>query len=344
MHLRLLTTPAVFGRCGALLLALGWFSPVVAAEPWSARVELNSGPIAGTVEKNTHVFRGIPFAAPPEGDLRWKPPQPPTTWSEVKVCDQFGPACPQPEALLGKTPQPQSEDCLYLNVWTAAALPQERRPVMVWIHGGGSTSGAGSLPYYDGTALAQEGAVVVTINYRLGPFGYLAHPALSAESPQNVSGNYGVLDQLAALRWVQRNIAAFGGDPQRVTIFGESAGAVAVCRLMVCPQAAGLFHRAIAQSGGAVGRNDHLRRQQRGQPSAESAGEGIARRLLDPQVFSSGHEAVAAALRNIPAEKLLQKTKADSRNFWPGDQVRAYCRWLVDPPRSPKTLQRGETA
>ncbi|MFW6163688.1 MAG: carboxylesterase/lipase family protein, partial [Planctomycetota bacterium] len=179
-----------------------------------------------------------------------------------------------------------------------------RLPVMVWIHGGGHTTGSGAMSYYDGTRLAREGVVVVTINYRLGPFGYFAHPLLSAESERGVSGNYGLLDQVAALKWVQRNIAALGGDPQCVTVFGESAGAVSVCRLMVCPLAEGLFHRAIAQSGGAHGRNRHLRETWYGLEPMEQVGERIAAILGCDEA-----DDVLAALRAVPAAKLLDASK-----------------------------------
>ncbi len=247
--------------------------------------------------------QGIPFAAPPVGALRWKPPQPPTPWEGVRPCTSFGPVCPQPKSAFGQTPEPQNEDCLYLNVWCLAARPEAPRPVMVWIHGGGHTTGAGSLGIYDGANLARKGVVLVTINYRLGPLGFLAHPALSQESPDGVSGNYGVLDQIAALAWVQRNVAGFGGDPKRVTIFGESAGASSVTALMVCPQARSLFHRVIAESGFAGGYRK-LREPWMGQDSAESMGEEIARTL-----GCAGNEDPLAALRAVPAEEMVTKLK-----------------------------------
>jgi para-nitrobenzyl esterase len=197
----------------------------------------------------------------------------------------------------------QSEDCLYLNVWTPVAPDAANHaplPVMVWIHGGAHSTGSAFTPIYDGTRLARRGVVLVTINYRLGPFGYLGHAALSAEAPQGVSGNYGLLDQVAALQWVRTNIAAFGGDPHRVTIFGESAGAVSVCRLMLSPLARGLFHRAIAQSGGVHGRNRHLREFWYGLESLEEVGRVVARRLDCEKAADP-----AAALRDAAADKLL---------------------------------------
>jgi len=226
--------------------------PLFAAD-YSVRID--NGPLSGApgASPEVRVFKGIPYAAPPIGDLRWKAPQPPASWDAARGAKAFSPTCyqqPYPEGSIYRTaPQPMSEDCLYLNVWTAARSASERRPVMVWIHGGALTRGAGSTPVYDGESLAIKGVVVVTINYRLGVFGFLAHPDLTRESAHNSSGNYGLLDQIAALQWVQRNIAAFGGDARRVTIFGESAGSWSVNYLMATPLAKGLFHRAIGESG-----------------------------------------------------------------------------------------------
>ncbi|WP_419167923.1 carboxylesterase/lipase family protein [Candidatus Palauibacter sp.] len=240
-------------------------------------VQTASGNVQGVVEDGVRVFRGIPFAAPPVGDLRWKPPQPVESWGGATLfANSFGPQCMQGSFPAGSVfrgpPAPTAEDCLYLNVWTGAGDASERRPVMVWIHGGALTMGSGSVSAYDGGALAARGAVVVTINYRLGPFGYLAHPLLTAESEHGSSGNYGVLDQIAALEWVRDNIAAFGGDPDRVTIFGESAGSWSVNTLMATPLAAGLFHRAIGQSGGRFGRMMRLSEAPEGARSAEEVG------------------------------------------------------------------------
>ena len=239
---------------GLLFVCLGFAGCGSALE----QVTLDSGPVTGVQQEvdghDIWVFKGIPYAAPPVGDLRWKPPQPVTAWTEPRACVEFGSSCPQPEAreglyalaalAVGET----SEDCLYLNVWSAAESADEQLPVMVWIHGGVEI-GSGSMKVYDGSNLATKGVVVVTINYRLGPLGFLAHPALTAESPDGSSGNYGLLDQIAALRWVRTNIAGFGGDPQNVTVFGESAGAISILALLVSPLAEGLFDRAIAQSG-----------------------------------------------------------------------------------------------
>lgn len=218
-------------------------------------VRVESGLLSGAAGSNpeVRVFKGIPFAAPPVRDLRWRAPKPPLKWDGVRAADKFSAICmqtPYPEgSLYRNAPQPVSEDCLYLNVWTAAKSAKEKRPVMVWIHGGALTRGSGSTPTYDGEALAGKGVVLVTINYRLGVFGFLAHPELTKESDRNSSGNYGFLDQIAALEWVQKNIAAFGGDPKRVTIFGESAGSWSVNVLMATPLAKGLFQRVIGESG-----------------------------------------------------------------------------------------------
>ena len=220
-------------------------------------VQVESGSLAGewNADQTVCVFKGVPYARPPVGPLRWRPPQPPEHWSGIRPADTFGPRCVQPNrpphAVGYFGPEPESEDCLYLNVWTAAPTRGEQRPVMLWLHGGAFLVGSGSLPIFGGGGLAKRGAVVVTINYRLGRLGFLAHPGLSAEQPHGTSGNYGLLDQIAALRWVQANIAAFGGDPSRVTIFGQSAGSSSVSSLMASPLAKGLFHRAIGQSGGA---------------------------------------------------------------------------------------------
>jgi para-nitrobenzyl esterase len=199
-------------------------------------------------------FRGIPYAAPPVGELRWKAPHPIQAWDGIRTAAAWGPRCVQSNRLGDIDPlnKRMDEDCLYLNVWTPTKSPSEALPVMVWIHGGSNLNGAGSQPEYDASQLANKGVVVVTINYRLDIFGFLAHPELTKESGTNSSGNYGLLDQIAALEWVQRNIRAFGGDPTRVTVFGESAGAFDISLLMASPLTRGLFSRAIGESGGAL--------------------------------------------------------------------------------------------
>ncbi len=215
----------------------------------SAPVKVEEGLLQGTSEDGLIVYRGIPFAAPPVGDLRWRAPQPANHWEGVKVATKFAPAPMQG----GKTPSGKNEDCLYLNVWTPAKSANDRIPVFVWIYGGGFSFGSTAEPVYSGEKLAQKGVVLVSIAYRVGQLGFLAHSELSAENPNHVSGNYGLLDMIAGLQWIQKNIAAFGGDPNKVTIFGESAGGIAVSMLCASPLAKGLFHGAISESGGSFG-------------------------------------------------------------------------------------------
>ncbi len=214
--------------------------------------KVTGGEVQGVVAGDVASFKGVPFASPPVGDLRWKAPQPVKPWSGVKKTGVFAPGCVQDTRLVTMMggPPNTSEDCLYLNVWTAAKSHNEKLPVMVWIYGGGFAGGTTSIPFYDGTKFAQKGVVLVSAAYRVGPFGFLAHPDLSSESGKG-SGTYGLQDMIAALRWVKDNIAQFGGDPSRVTIFGESAGGIAVSMLAGSPAARGLFHRAISESGGS---------------------------------------------------------------------------------------------
>lgn len=243
-------------------------------------VSAPAGAIHGDMDGAARVFRGLPYAQPPVGAWRWRPPRPTEPWSGVREATAFGPAClqplPPPGGLYGDGPQRMDEDCLTLNVWTPPHAAHA--PVLVWIHGGAFLGGAGSEPTYDGARLAARGIVVVTINYRLGVLGWLAHPELSAESPAHISGNYGLMDQIAALAWVRRNIAAFGGDPGRVTIAGQSAGGLSVLYLMAAPAARGLFQRAIVQSGYMVPAPE-LTRARYGMPSAEAIGQYVAQRL-----------------------------------------------------------------
>ena len=259
-------------------------------------VRISSGLVSGAAGNNAgvRVYKGIPFAAPPVGQLRWKAPQAPAAWNGTRQATEFAPICmqvPYPQtSIYYQPPRPMSEDCLYLNIWTASKTASERRPVMVWIHGGGYTRGTGAVPTYDGENLASKGAVVVTINYRMGIFGFLAHPELTRESDVKSSGDYGLLDMVSALDWVQKNIAAFGGDPKRVTIFGESAGSSAVNFLMASPLAKGLFNRVIGESGANFGRHVAL-------ADAEQSGS-----RLGP----------LAALRTRSAEELL-KTEGSFR-------------------------------
>lgn len=219
--------------------------------PSTPLAETRLGTLLGLVDENIHLWRGIPFAQPPVGALRWRAPQPVQPWAGVRQADTFSASCWQNidycRELGGGDPGRFSEDCLYLNVWSPAARSAPL-PVMVWLHGGGYTIGAGGLPPYDGKALAQRDVVVVTVNYRLGHLGFFAHPALEGEDDEPLN-NFALMDQIAALRWVQENIAAFGGDSDNVTLFGESAGARSVLSLMTSPKAAGLFHKAVIQSG-----------------------------------------------------------------------------------------------
>ncbi len=234
-------------------------------------VKTNAGLISGTINNDIIIFKGIPFAAPPVGELRWKAPQPVIPWNDVRKCDSFSAspmqASPVPfsmwseEFLIRK--EPISEDCLYLNVWTSSTASTKKLPVLVWIYGGGFVSGGTNVPIYDGEAMAKKGIVFVSINYRVGIFGFFAHPDLTKESPNNASGNYGLLDQIAALNWVQKNIAAFGGDADNVTIAGQSAGSMSINCLVASPIAKGLFNKAIAESGASVaGKSNQLNLKQ----------------------------------------------------------------------------------
>jgi para-nitrobenzyl esterase len=243
-------------------------------------VKAPAGSVEGTFEGPVRVFKGIPYAAPPVGKGRWAPPRPAAHWQGVRPAKTLGPACWQPPAaptsIYADPPAKMSEDCLSLNIWS----PKDARKaaVIVWIHGGSLVSGFGGEPAYDGTSWAKKGVVVVSINYRLGVLGYLAHPQLSAESPDHVSGNWGLLDQIEALRWVKRNIAAFGGDPANVTIAGESAGGLSVMYLLAAPPARGLFAKAIAESAYMVS-TPSLRERKFGETPAETAGETLVKRL-----------------------------------------------------------------
>jgi para-nitrobenzyl esterase len=286
--------------------------PAFAALQQPVRTE--TGLIQGIAGSDSAVmmFKGIPFAAPPVGDLRWRGPKPAAHWSGVRRADQFGASCIQtiveerkPWTYEFMTHTPISEDCLYLNVWSAAQSAGEKRPVFVWLYGGGYTEGSSAVPVYDGERLARRGLVVVTVNYRLGVFGFLAHPELTKESDHNASGNYGTLDQIAALQWVQMNIAAFGGDPGRVTIAGQSAGANSVHNLVASPLAKGLFHRAIAESGSGVTSNNRTATLE----EAEKGGLKFAE--------SRGAKSIAA-LRAISWQDLVSGTRTgNSSNFRP---------------------------
>jgi para-nitrobenzyl esterase len=273
----------------------------------NAPVQTESGLVSGYLNKNTGViaFKGIPFAAPPVGELRWKPPQPAIPWKGVRACVRFSasPMQPKPVSFLMIGPEfvvpqePLSEDCLYLNIWTAGVSDGEKKPVLVWIYGGGFITGGSAAPGYSGEALAQQGIVFVSFNYRLGIFGFLAHPALTAESSHHSSGNYALMDMIAALQWVKKNISAFGGDPDRITIAGQSAGSASVNCLLASPPAKGLFQGAIGESGSLVLENPLL--HMRTLSDAEKEGERIATKLNASNLSS---------MREIPADEIQKKT------------------------------------
>jgi para-nitrobenzyl esterase len=284
----------------SLMVAVAFGGRATTPSP-AVRVQTDSGLVEGVQEDAAVVFKGIPFAAPPVGDRRWRPPQAPSPWTGVRKADRFSPVCVQngsypPDA----PPEPVSEDCLYLNVWVPIAEKREKLAVMVWIYGGGLQNGSASTSLYAGDKLARKGVILVTANYRLGVFGFLAHPDLTSESEHHSSGNYGLLDQIAALSWVHRNIAAFGGDPDRVTVFGQSSGSISISALATSPLAKGLFQRAIGESGGlfepldlAVGFK---------LPGAEQEGKSFA---------SRAGATTLAALRRRPATELM-KTPFDA--------------------------------
>ncbi|HET9270791.1 MAG TPA: carboxylesterase family protein [Vicinamibacterales bacterium] len=308
-----------------LLLALCGVAAFIARPsamiPEQVKIEtgLLSG-TAGTTQTSVRVFKGIPFAAPPLGDLRWKAPQPAAKWDGVRKADAFGAPCAAgapfggrgggggrgaapgaaaanpgqvaPAIVLPPREPARAEDCLYANVWTSANSANDKRPVMVWIYGGGFTGGSGGLAWYDGEALASKGPVIVTFNYRLGSLGFFAHPELAKEAGRSASGNYGMMDAIAMLQWVKRNIAAFGGDPNKVTVAGESAGAMMVGALVGSPQAKGLFIRAIAQSGGYMG-------LQMGRMRQASAAEADGVKAMDALKVSSIAELRAKPLNEL---------------------------------------------
>ena len=303
----------------SFLVVLSLFSLALVRADQPAPVSTECGLVQGVSEHHLTVYRGVPFAAPPVGDLRWRAPQAHERWEGVRPATAFG-----RDPFQGNGGAQVGEDCLYLNVWTPAKRATERFPVLVWIYGGAFSFGSTSTPIHNGEYLAQKGVVLVSINYRVGTLGFLAHPDLSAESPRHVSGNYGLLDQIAGLRWVQRNIAAFGGDPSKVTIFGESAGGISVSMLCASPEAKGLFRAAISQSGGSFGPTrptTYPWENMRSLASAEKAGVAYAAR--------AGVSSIAD-LRKLPPEKL--PAGWDSGAAWPivdawvipDDQYRLY--------------------
>lgn len=303
-------TISLLNTCLVWLVLTGGLAAAAQAQSDNHVIKTESGLVSG-VKSETGVvsYKGIPFAQPPIGNLRWRAPQPVKAWKGVRKCDAFGPSPvqgkPAPFSMWAQEflipEQPISEDCLYLNVWTGAPSSAAKRPVLVWIYGGGFTSGGSAVPIYDGEAMASNGVIFVSFNYRVGVFGFFSHPGLSKESGHNASGNYGLMDQIATLKWVKRNIAAFGGDPDNVTIAGQSAGSMSVNDLLASPLAKGLFQKAIAESGAAVLGNNGDHNELR---DAERQGVKIGEQLKAPSL---------ADLRKIPAEQLLKEAHGGFR-------------------------------
>jgi para-nitrobenzyl esterase len=313
----------------ALLTAAAFFTHAATSDPVA---EVSGGAIRGlSIPGGGATFKGVPYARPPTGDLRWRAPQPVQPWTAIVDAADFGPACTQRIADWNEQEaQGNQEDCLYLNVWTPEWPARSPKAVMVWLHGGGNWGGAASVDYMDGTSLSRQDVVVVSINYRLGVFGYFAHPGLTAESPHHSSGNYGLLDQLAALQWVRDNIATFGGDPDRVTLFGQSAGGIDTAYLVTSPLVEGLVHRTIQQSGPPIRPiNTLTQAEQQGvefaaslhAPADDAAAVKFLRSLSGPELQA----AALAAREHRPPQKpiidgyLMQKDAAIS--FQQGDEL-----------------------
>jgi para-nitrobenzyl esterase len=313
-------------------LAMGLSATLMGADAdtaaFGARVTVESGAVEGVVADGVLSFKGIPFAAPPVGDLRWKAPQPAAKWGGTRKADAYGHDCmqlpfPSDAAPLGTPPD---EDCLVLNVWRPAEGGSATLPVMVWIYGGGFVNGGSSPAVYDGSAFAKRGVVFVSFNYRLGRFGFFAHPALTMETPTGPLGNYGYLDQIAALRWVKKNIGAFGGDAGNVTVFGESAGGGSVFMVMTSPLAQGLFHKAIVESGGGraggFGPPKHLRQPG---PKGESSGEAVGIAFAAKNGITGDDAAALAALRRLPADTVVSglnlMNMGQQQDTYPGPMI-----------------------
>ena len=296
-------------------------------------VRVAQGSLHGVTSGQVTAFKGVPFAAPPVGDLRWRPPAAPAAWKGVREATAYGPACMQMRTVPAGTSQ--SEDCLTLNVWAPASTkPGQKLPVMVWIHGGSFTGGSGSNAIYDGTHFAERGVVLVTVNYRLGRLGFFAHPALTAESPKGALGNYGIMDNIAALKWVKANISNFGGDPTNVTAFGESAGGILINFLMTAPEAKGLFAKAISESG--FGRSAGV--PIRGDDARTGEKIGIAY-ATSVGVSGSGPDA-AKALRALSATQLSQAAGGIGAAGQPGPMVDG----VVIPEPPPQAFAAGHEA
>ena len=311
-------------RVATLLLCSLAATGVVASPQTPAPVQMppvvrvDTGELQGAVDDGVTSFKGIPYAAPPVGELRWRPPQPAAQWTGVRQAAEFGSDCMQgrfgpPPAAGAPAPPAASEDCLFLNVWRpASATPGAKLPVMVWIHGGGFVGGSGSFPMTSGVRFAKDGVVLVSLNYRLGRFGFFAFPALSRERADETKGNYAYMDQIAALQWVKRNVAAFGGDPNNVTIFGFSAGGVSVHSLLASPMARGLFHKAIAESGGS--RDSVLTarpmREDGVDPNYPMSAETIGVNFARAMGIEGTDTAALARLRGLSAEQVLRGAAA----------------------------------
>ena len=310
-----MTTPFLCSLAGLAAMGAGTAASSQTPAPLQAPpvVRVESGELQGVVDDGVASFKGIPFAAPPVGDLRWRPPQPAAKWTGVRQATDFGANCMQgrfgPPPAPGAPPAPvPSEDCLFLNVWRpASAAPTAKLPVMVWIHGGGFMGGSGASPFTSGVEFAKQGVLLVSFNYRLGRFGFFAFPALSRERPDETKGNYAYMDQIAALQWVKRNVAAFGGDPDNVTIFGFSAGGVSVHSLLASPMARGLFHKAIAESGGS--RDSVLTarpmREDGADPNYPVSAETIGINFARSKGIEGTDQAALARLRALGAEEVL---------------------------------------
>ncbi len=291
---------------------------VATAQQTNTVVRVDSGQLQGVVDDGVASYKGVPFAAPPVGDLRWRPPQPVAPWKDVRPAAEFGSDCMQgrfgpPPAAGAPVPPPPSEDCLYLNVWRpASAAPKAKLPVMVWIYGGGFVGGSASSSFTSGAQFAKQGVILVAGNYRLGRFGFFAFPGLSRERPEETKGNYAYMDQIATLQWVKRNIAAFGGDPNNVTIFGFSAGGVSVHSLIASPMARGLFHKAIVESGGS--RDSVLTARPMSKdgvdPNYPVSAETIAIEFARSMKIEGTDQAALAKLRALSSEEVLRGAPA----------------------------------
>lgn len=292
----------------------------------SPATEVTSGRIQGSMlAPGGAVFKGIPFAQPPVGALRWREPRPVKPWTGIRAATSFGAPCAQNSA--GRMLENSSEDCLFLNVWTPEWPPRARKPVMLWIHGGGNYAGTAGSPNFDGETLARHGVVLVTANYRLTAFGFFAHPELTRESPHHASGNYGLLDQIAALQWVHSNIARFGGDPANVTIFGQSAGAVDAMVLMTSPLAKGLFHKVIAESGTVTRNPDAITLSMTALGPVMSVKNGDVTYSDAPalaEAETNGQDLIAGNLRDLralPAADILKATASPHKNIGPANGI-----------------------